>query len=38
MTHEEYLDESGEAIQWMVRIDHIYRQIDAERKAKQRQG
>lgn len=39
MSHEQYLDEPGDVIQWMVRIDDLEAEArrDAE-KAQERQG
>ena len=32
LTHEQYLDEPGDSIQWTVRIDELVERIKAERK------
>lgn len=31
MTHEQYLDQPGEFIQWMIRIDDLVDQVTAEK-------
>jgi hypothetical protein len=31
LTHEQYLDEPGDAIQWLLRIDKLHRDAEAER-------
>ena len=32
MTHEQYLDEPGDSIQWTVRIHDLVERLDKERK------
>ena len=34
LTHEQYLDEPGDSIQWMVRIDDLVRRIEADENKK----
>ncbi len=31
LTHEQYLDESSETIEWMLRIDDLWRDAEARR-------
>lgn len=30
ITHEQYLDEPGDAIEWLLRIDKVTRDLEAE--------
>ncbi len=32
MTHEQYLDEAGDAVQWMLRIDAVVGEIQAAKR------
>lgn len=37
LTHEQYLAESGESVQWMIRIDHLVRAWENEQAKAARQ-
>lgn len=38
LTHEQYLDEPGEAIEWLIRIHALYEERDRRREAEQRRA